>query len=98
MAIINLAPITCGMPLIVSNSLAKTSNLSWKLNKDLLHVHPYQFTKFLAITHGVFYDPHSTPRVHNVFLVLSFCNDIATLLSIQIHFLICMYATLEKWT
>jgi hypothetical protein len=65
-------------------------NFVWNfksLCKALIHFHNL-----------VFYDPHSTPRVHNVFFVLSFCNDIATLVSIQIHFLIlhvCYFAKMD---
>lgn len=69
-----MTPIICGMPLIASNSLAKTSNLyllgNWR--KIFCMCTLTNLQNSLAITHGVFYDPHSTPRVHNVFLVLSF--------------------------
>jgi hypothetical protein len=71
------------MPLVASNSLAKTSNLSLLANwtKIFCMCTLTNPQNSLAITHCVIYDPHSTPRVHNVFLVLNFCNDIATLLS-----------------
>lgn len=69
-----MAPIICGMPSIASNSLVKTSNLSLLGNwtKIFCMCTLTNLQNSLAITHGVLYDPHSTLRVHNVFLVLSF--------------------------
>jgi len=70
MTIIKMAPIICGMPSIASNSLAKTSNLSLLGNRTKIFCMCTltNLQNSLAITH----DPHSTPRVHNIFLVLSF--------------------------